>query len=315
MAARIVIVGSFNAGLTFKSRRLPAEGESILGDYSVSEGGKGSNQAVQVARLGNRSYMVGCVGKDSYGEMAVNLWRREGVDYSHVRVSDEDHTGVAVILVDERGVNMIVIDPGANYLLSKRDVDEAKDIILSANVLLTVLEIPVETAVYSCKVAKEGGVTTVFNPAPAQPIPPDAFKYIDIMTPNETELKTLLGLPPDKPARIGDLASKLVQKGVGKVVVTLGEKGGYVHDGRRGYAFPAFKVNTIDPTGAGDAFNGALAVALAEGKDLEESVKFAAAAGALTVTKLEVIPALPYRKEVEKFLEERSREWKIIGGG
>ena len=314
MAARIVVVGSFNAGLTFKSRRLPAEGESILGDYSVSEGGKGSNQAVQVARLGGESHMVGCVGRDSYGEMAINLWRREGVDYSHVRISDEDHTGVAVILVDERGVNMIVIDPGANYLLSKRDVDEARDIILSADVLLTVLEIPVETAVYSCKVAKEGRVMTIFNPAPAQPIPPDAFKYIDIMTPNETELKTLLGLPPDKLAKVGDLASKLVQKGVGKVVVTLGEKGGYVRDGGRGYTFPAFKVNTIDPTGAGDAFNGALAVALAEGMNLDEAVKFAAAAGALTVTKLEVIPALPYRKEVEKFLEERGREWKVGGG-
>jgi len=149
--------------------------------------------------LGSESHMVRCVRRDSYGEMAINLWRREGV---------------AAILVDERDVNMIVIDPGANYLLSKRDVDEARDIILSADVLLTVLEIPVETAVYSCKVAKEGGVMTIFNPAPDQPIPLDAFKYIDIMTPNETELKTLLGFPPDKLAKVGDLASKLVQKGV-----------------------------------------------------------------------------------------------------
>jgi len=310
MAPRVVVVGSFNAGLTFKSKRLPARGESILGDYRVGEGGKGSNQAVQSARLGVNSYMIGCVGRDHYGEMALNLWRREGVDYSRVRVCDEEHTGVAAILVDENGDNMIVIDPGANYLLSSKDVDEARDVILSADVLLTVLEIPVETAVYSCKVAKEGGVITIFNPAPAQPLPSDAFKYIDVITPNETELKALLGLPPEEHFRVGELASKLVRKGVGRVVVTLGKEGGYVHDDKRGYAFPAFKVNTIDPTGAGDAFNGALAVALAEGREFEEALKFAAATGALAVTKLEVIPALPYRKDVEQFLRRRGEEWK-----
>lgn len=301
---RITVVGSFAVGLTLRAPRFPVKGETIIGsDFDIGPGGKGSNQAVGAARLGAESHLVAVIGADIFGDVGVNLYEQEGVGIDHLRRTSERNTGVGFITLNAEGDNHIVLDMGANHLLSPADVDAAEGLIASSDVVLSVLEINPATAARGMALARKHGVTSILNPAPAQPLDDSLLSQVDVLTPNESELRILCGLPPDDPTGTLELAHRLQQRGVRNLVVTRGGDGALIitADGHTEHV-PGKKVNVVDSTGAGDAFTCALAVALAEGKPLKEAVEFAVCAGALACTQLGVIPALAGRGEVEAML-------------
>jgi len=299
----IVVIGSYNTGLSMLVERLPNAGETLQAtDYNEGPGGKGSNQAIAAKRLGGLVEFVGCVGKDRYGDAAIRLWESEELGTEHVKRVDL-HTGLGFVLVDKRGKNMITVDLGANMLFAKEDVDRVEELIAKAGVLLLQLEMRVETVAYAAKMGRQNGAIVILNPAPATRLTAEQLSWVSILTPNELEFVTIAG----RRSRMADEAERLIRNGLDALVVTLGERGARVMTSEDSYTLPAPGVNVVDPTGAGDAFNGALAVALSEGKKLREAVAFANCAGALTVTKREVIPALPRREEVEEFRKKYSR--------
>ncbi len=290
-------MGSYNIGQTILVDRLPKPGETLLGSgYCEGMGGKGSNQAVAARRLGGDVLFMGCVGRDRYGDEALKLWKAEGVATRVGRVPA--HTGVALIVVGREGTNTIVVDAGANMAFDTADLD-ASDAIKGSRLVLTQLEIPAETAVAAGRLGRKFGATTILNPAPARRMDELDLSVFDIVTPNEEEFATVTGTDD-----LGKGTAALLKAGAKAAIVTLGEKGAYLatRDERRHIAAP--KVNAVDPTGAGDAFNGALAVAICEGLGLEDAVRFANCAGALTVTKRDVIPALPMRSDVERLMKD-----------
>jgi ribokinase len=275
-------------------------GETLIGsDFDMGPGGKGSNQAVGAARLGAESHLVAVIGQDLFGDVAVDLYRREGVGTAHLRRTAERNTGVGFITLNAAGENHIVLDMGANHLLSPADVDAAEDLIAGSQAVLTVLEINPTTAARAMALARQHGVISILNPAPAQPLNDEILGAVDVLTPNESELRILSGLAPDDPAETVELAHALQRRGVRQVVVTRGSRGALVvtADGATQHV-PGVPVSVVDTTGAGDAFTCALGVALAEGQPLLDAVRFATRAGALAVTRLGVIPALPKRAEV-----------------
>ncbi|MBI3761753.1 MAG: ribokinase [Chloroflexi bacterium] len=303
--AKITVVGSFAVGLTLRAPRFPVAGETLIGsDFDMGPGGKGSNQAVGSARLGAESHLVAVVGTDMFGDVGVNLYRQEGVGIEHLRRAPERNTGVGFILLNEAGENEIVLDMGANHLLSPEDVDRAEALIASSDVVMSVLEISPETAARAMALATKHGLISILNPAPAQPLGDVILANVDVLTPNESELRILSGLAPDDPTDTLDLAHRLQKRGVRQVVVTLGRNGALIvnEDGSTAHV-PGQKVDVVDTTGAGDAFTCALGVALAEGKPLKEAARFATCAGALACTKLGVIPALARREEVEQLMQ------------
>ncbi len=301
---KITVVGSFAVGLTLRAPRFPVKGETIIGsDFDIGPGGKGSNQAVGAARLGAESHLVAVIGTDIFGDVGVNLYRQEGVGIEHLRRTSERNTGVGFITLNAEGDNHIVLDMGANHLLSPADVDAAEGLIASSDVVLSVLEINPATAARGMALARKHGVTSILNPAPAQPLDDSLLSQVDVLTPNESELRILCGLPPDDPTPTLELAHRLQQRGVRNLVVTRGGDGALIitADGHTEHV-PGQKVNVVDSTGAGDAFTCALAVALAEGRPLLQAVRFAAFAGAHACTKMGVIPALAGRREVERMI-------------
>ncbi len=304
----ITVVGSFAVGLTIRAPRFPVKGETLLGsDFDMGPGGKGSNQAVGAARLGAESHFVGMIGEDLFGEMAVKLYEQEGVHTSHLRRTTQRNTGVGFITLNTEGDNHIVLDMGANELLTPADVDAAEATIASSDVVLAVLEIPVQVAAHAMALARRHNATAILNPAPARPLDPACLAHIDVLTPNESELRILLGLPPDDATDTLELAGRLRQFGVRNIVVTRGGNGALIiHSDGSTEQVPGVPVDVVDTTGAGDAFNCALGVALAEGKSLSDAVRYATIAGALACTKLGVIPALAYRKQVEMLLASAS---------
>jgi ribokinase len=292
----VVVVGSYNTGLTMRVERLPRQGETLMGtDYSEGPGGKGSNQAVAARRLGARVRFVGCVGKDKYGDAALGLWKAEGIETDLVRRT-HTHTGLGFVIVDSQGSNSIVIDPGANMDLSPEDVKRGERALAESGVLLLQLEIRRLTVEASASLAKPHGATVILNPAPAMRANDLELKDVDLLTPNEQEFALMTGTDDLETG-----AKELLSMGPKAVVVTLGSRGARVVTPSDSYLVPTPKVKALDTTGAGDAFNGALAVALSEGEPLRHAVAFANYAGALTVTRREVIPALPSRAEVEEF--------------
>lgn len=313
-APQIVVVGSYATGLTMKVRRLPNSGETLMGQgYRVDFGGKGSNQAVGCARLGAQVQFVCQTGIDRFGDMAFDLYREEGIGVVHAKRSGDVPTGVGFIVVEEEsGRNCIVIDPGANELLSTADVAEAETAIRSASVVLTQLEIPVAAAASAMERGHANGAITVLNPAPACALPASVLHTVDVLTPNESEAKVLAGYAPDAAVEPQVVAQNLIESGVKHVVITLGEQGALLVNADSQTHFPAVKVRPVDTTGAGDAFNAGLAVALAHGSNLEQAVEFGTVTGALAVTKEGVIPSLPHREEVLAFLSDRkisAPEW------
>jgi ribokinase len=301
----ITVVGSFAVGMTMRTIRMPIFGETLVGsDFDMGPGGKGSNQAVGTARLGARSYFAGIIGADKLGEIATDLYANEGVDATHLHISTDIATGVGFIILNPAGENGIILDMGANKLMDAAFVDGVEAQIAKSAVVMSVLELPVAAAARAMQLGKKHGVRTILNPAPAAALGDDVLANVDYLTPNETELRILQGLAPDDPTPTLDLARRLRQRGVGVLIVTRGERGilALTDDGT--FEVPRVKVDVVDTTGAGDAFNSGLAVALAEGRSLIDAVRFANCAGALACTRLGVIPALAHRQAVEELFSQ-----------
>jgi ribokinase len=305
---RITVVGSYATGLTMKMKRLPSTGETVLGSgYRVDYGGKGSNQAVGCARLGAEVAFVARIGKDAFGEMALRLYREEGIDVSFVQQTAEHPTGVGFILVEaDTGNNCIALDPGANELLSSADVAQCDGALKTSTVVLTQLEIPVAAAEAALARGRASRAITILNPAPVRPLPASVLQMVDVLTPNQTEAKVLTGRSPDAAAEPEAVARDLIRAGVKQIVMTLGENGALIVTSSSSRHVPAIKMSAVDTTGAGDSFNAGLATALASGESLESAVEVAVVIGGLAVTKEGVIPALPRREDVVQFYRQRS---------
>lgn len=300
---KVTVIGSFAVGLTLRADRFPVKGETLVGrDFDQGPGGKGSNQAVQIARLGGDVEFVGLIGQDAFGDSAVELYQHEGVGTTYLERTSERNTGLGFIVLDAAGDNFIILDPGANALFSPAHVDKAAARISESRVVLAQLEIPMATAVHGLKVGRRSGAIAILNPAPAAPVPPEAFADIDIVTPNHGELRILLGRRPDDPTDSKDLCAELLRLGVRTIVLTQGEQGALIVRADGSQHVPAFGVDVVDTTGAGDAFSGTLAASLAEGLSLESAVLRAVRAGALACTRLGVVPSLPTRSELEAIL-------------
>jgi ribokinase len=306
-APRITVVGSYATGLTMKVERMPTTGETLLGTgYRVDYGGKGSNQAVACARLGAKVSFVARIGQDPFGEMALGLYRDEGIDVTNVMQTTGAPTGVGFIVVEAAsGHNCITIDPGANELLTAADVSQCEAAFNSSSVVLTQLEIPVAAAEAALARGRERGAITILNPAPVRPLPPSILQLVDILTPNQSEARVLTGRSPRADFEPETVARDLIRSGVKQVVMTLGESGALIVTAKASTHFPAVRMSAVDTTGAGDAFNAGLAMALACGVNLEEAVKFAVVTGGLAVTKEGVIPSLPHRDEVLQLYRQR----------
>jgi ribokinase len=300
MRPEITIVGSFAVGLTMRAPKLPVFGETMLGsDFDMGPGGKGSNQAVGTARLGAHSALVAMIGTDKLASIATDLYAAEGVDASHLSVRRERATGVGFIILNDKGENFIILDMGANELMDAAAVEAAEPRIAQSAVVMTVLEIPTAAAARALSLGRKHGARTILNPAPARALPPEIFADVDYLTPNESELRILLGLPADDPSSSRELAGALRRRGVRNVIVTLGRAGALILSDDLDVMIPSIPVEVVDTTGAGDAFNSGFAVALAEGRDLVEAVRFGVVCGSIACTRLGVIPSLPDRARAD----------------
>jgi ribokinase len=305
MDKAIVVVGSSNTDMIIKMPRIPKPGETIIGGrFGTAAGGKGANQAVAAARAGGRVAFIARVGEDVFGQQAVEGFLRDGINVNYVFRDKGAPSGVALIFVDERGENSIGVASGANANLSPSDIQTAKEYIASAGIVLMQLEIPIETVKAAATVAAEQGVPVILNPAPARSLSDDLLRHVSILTPNESEAELLTGVNVETENDSERAAIVLLAKGVETVIITLGAKGAFVAGPDFKGLIGGFKVKAIDTTAAGDVFNGALAVALAENKPLREAVSFANAAAALSVTMLGAQPSAPRREEIEKLLAE-----------
>lgn len=301
MSPTIVVVGSLNIDLMVTVPRLPQPGETLAAHkFATLPGGKGANQACAVGRLGGNCRMVGAVGDDAFGEQLLASLQRSSVDITHVMRRKGSSTGVAVIHVAASGENHIVIAPGANAELDEAAVERALSETRGGYLLLQ-LETPLKTVIAAAQLAKSHGMTVLLDPAPAQDLPQELLERVDVLTPNETEAVALVH--GERPlTTLGDteqVARKLMDRGVSRVVVKLGSRGAWVQDMSGGRHFAAPQVKAVDTTAAGDTFNGALAVALAEGKSLDEAIAWANRAAALSVTREGAQTSLPTRQEVE----------------
>ncbi len=298
MPGHIVVVGSLNMDLVVRVAHHPQVGETILADdFHTFPGGKGANQAVAAARLGGQVQMVGRVGVDGYGDSLLQTLARDGVDTQRILRTPDAPTGIALIPVDARGQNIIIVVSGANARVTPADVLAAEEVIAGAGILLVQLETPLDAVTQATELAHKHGVRVVLNPAPAQPLAPSLLARIDYMIPNQSELALLTGLESPRAA-----IRRLQGWGVERVILTLGEDGVLVVDGEKEMHLPAHRVNVVDTTAAGDAFVGAFAVALIEGRSLVDAAAWANSAGALAVTRAGAQPSLPTRGEVEKMI-------------
>ncbi len=305
MSKKIVVIGSSNTDMIIKTARIPRPGETILGgDFSIAPGGKGANQAVSAARAGGAVTFIARVGEDMFGEQAVSGFIRDNMNVEYIIRDKQAPSGVALICVDEKGENSIAVASGANAQVSPADIHAAEDVIVSADIVLMQLEIPIETVEAAAGIAAANGVDVILNPAPAQPLGSGLLKNISILTPNETEAELLTGIKVEDEQGASDAANDLITKGVKTVLITLGARGVYAAAQDFRGIIPAFSVaDIIDTTAAGDVFNGVLAVSIAEGKSLIEAVRFASAAAALSVKTLGAQTSAPHRSEIEAFLD------------
>jgi len=300
----IVILGIFVADTAFRAPRQPAMGETLLGSgFALGPGGKGSNQAVAAARAGGEVHFISRLGTDHFGEMALEVWRDAGVRPAITRHA-ESYTGAACIFLDEAsGENAIIVCPGIAGTICADDIEAQADLIRGAGVVVAQLEQPVAAAHHLLRLGREGGARTILNPAPATTLPEGMLALCDLVTPNESEAAALTGLPVHDPASAEAAAAALRERGAGAVVVTLGAGGALYHDGAVTVHVPAVSVGAVvETTGAGDAFNGALAAALAEGMDPVAAVGFGNAAAGLSVTRPGAARAMPTRAEIDALL-------------
>lgn len=299
----IVVFGSINMDLVARTPRLPAPGETLTGRvFQTHPGGKGANQAVACARLGAPTYMVGRVGGDVFGGILKTELKAAGVDETLVAVDSEVSSGVAIIAVDDAAENTIIVIPGANGNIGTDDLSRLEGALVNAKLLLLQLEVPLEMVVAAAKMAQEKGVAVILDPAPAQELPEEIYSFVDIITPNETEAAFLVGFPVEEQKDAAHAARELLDRGCRHAIIKMGGQGAYAAALAGGRFFPAIPVTAVDTVAAGDAFNGALAVALSEGKSFEEAVKWGVAGGAYAVTQEGAQPAMPNREALLSLL-------------
>lgn len=300
---KIVVVGSSNTDMIIKTAKIPRPGETVLGgEFFMAAGGKGANQAVAAARAGGEVVFIARVGDDMFGKKQVDGLIRDGINVEYVVTDKEAPSGVALICVAPDGENSIAVASGANARLNADDVRRAKQAVSSASILLMQLETPLEAVKEAAEIASAAGVPVILNPAPAQPLGDDILKHVTYLTPNETEAELLTGITIIKKSDLAKAAEALLSKGIKAVLITLGAQGVYIATKENKELIPAFRVKAVDATAAGDVFNGALALALAELKALPEAVRFTNAAAALSTTKIGAQPSIPFRKEIEDLL-------------
>ncbi len=309
MAAQegVAILGIFVADLAFRAGRLPKIGETIAGSgFQMGPGGKGSNQAVAAARVGAKVTFISKIGRDAFGDIALKTWKEEGIQ-ARAALSDTEPTGGAFIFVNhDTGENAIIVYPGAAGTISVADVDAAGDSIRNARVFVTQLEQPIGAAQRGLEIARAAGVTTVFNPAPAEPIPDAIYPLCDYIVPNETEAATLTGLSVDTLADARRVGDALLAKGARNALITLGARGALLHNARSSIEIPAFSAGPVmETTGAGDAFVGGFAAAIARGTDPVEAARFGCAVAGISVTRAGTAPSMPRLAEVEALLASR----------
>ncbi len=296
---KILVIGSSNTDMVIKSARIPEKGETIIGgEFIMNPGGKGANQAVAAAKLGGDVIFVSKLGNDLLGESAIEGFKKVGIDTSEIIVDDVSPSGVALIMVDDNGENCISVALGANAKLSKDNIAQLKETFKSVEYVLVQLEIPIETVNKICEIASGFGKKVIINPAPAQKLSNDILKNIYVLTPNETEAKLITGVAVEDEITAHRAAEVLKDKGVPVIIITMGIKGAYVYSENFIGLIPTPQVKAIDATAAGDTFNGALVVALAEGKTIEDAVLFANKAAALSVTKLGAQSSIPFRSQI-----------------
>jgi len=296
---KIVVIGSTNTDMVIKTGNLPAPGETILGgEFFMNPGGKGANQAVATSRLGGDVTFIAKTGNDIFGEQSIENLRREGVNTGNMIVDPENPSGVALITVDSKAENCIVVAPGSNMTLKPKDIEKAIEQIRVAEIILLQLEIPIETVEYAAQIASRNNIKVILNPAPAQKLSNSILKKIHILTPNETETEILTGVKVMN-ANTAEKAAKILnKKGVEIIIITMGANGAFIHTDSLSELIPAPEVKAVDTTAAGDTFNGALAVAVSEGFSIREAVQFANKAASIAVTRLGAQASTPYRSEV-----------------
>lgn len=297
---KILVIGSSNTDMVVKTSRFPQPGETIIGgEFFLFPGGKGANQAVAAARMGGEVDLIAKVGQDVFGQQAIEGFAHEGINVAYVLSDPKLASGVALITVDAVGENEIVVAPGANAALRPTDLDRDDLAFENADLVLMQLETPLETVLHAAKKAQTLYKKFLLNPAPAQSLPDELYPLLYLITPNETEASLLTGIPLDDDDALPLVAEVLLQKGVKNVIITLGAKGAYFQNTHQKFLIPAPKVQAVDTTAAGDVFNGALAVALAEGLDWREAIELACQAGAIAVTRMGAQASAPFREEVE----------------
>jgi ribokinase len=298
----IAVVGSSNTDMIITLGRIPKPGETIIGgNFTMAAGGKGANQAVAAARAGGRVSFVARVGNDPFGEQAIRGFAADGIDVRHVLKDESTPSGVALIFVGGEGENCIGVASGANARLSPDDIETARETIVSAGVLLVQLEIPIETVMAAVRMAPKDACV-ILNPAPARPLDDELLKRVTVLTPNETEAELLTGIKVEDETGAAMAAEALRRRGPEVVIITLGARGALVCDTFRTRLVAAVSVDAVDATAAGDVFNGALALALAEERPIDEAVRFANAAAALSVTRPGAQPSAPRRAEIEALM-------------
>ena len=302
---RICVVGSANMDLLSKVTRIPKTGETLVGHYFyMGCGGKGSNQAAMAAKLGAEVTIVAKLGRDSLGQIILNNYEDLGIETSYVSWDDKNFSGVAPILVDDQGRNIVVVVPGANLALSPEDVRKASDAIQIADVVVGQLEIPVESTLEAFRIAKTGGVPTILNPAPASSIPDELVRLSDIFAPNETEAHLMTEMEVDTLEQVEEAARALMARGPDAVIITLGDRGAFLLDDEEATHFPVPEVNAVDTTGAGDAFIGSLAYFLGLGYPLRQAIERANGIATLSVMNVGTQVSFPTREEVTHLMEE-----------
>jgi ribokinase len=297
--SKITVIGSSNTDMVVKTATLPKPGETLLGGtFFMNPGGKGANQAVAASRLGGKVSFIAKTGSDVFGQQAKELFVKEGIDARAVFTDKENPSGVALINVDAHGENCIAVAPGANDNLSVNDIDSSKNQIIDSEIILLQLEIPIETVEYAVDLAFRSGKKIILNPAPARKIPENLYKQLYLITPNETEAEVLTGICVTDETSAQKASEIMMAKGTQNVIITMGSRGSYIFTGGEGRSIPAPEVKAVDTTAAGDVFNGALCVAIAEGLPLPEAVIFANKAASISVTRMGAQASAPFRYEI-----------------
>lgn len=304
--AKLVVLGSINADHILNIKQFPQPGETVIGQqYKVAFGGKGANQAVAAGRSGADIAFIACVGADDMGERIRQQLVTDRIDTQPIEAIADSTTGVALIFVNAEGENVIGIDAGANAAVTPDYLDRHKQKVIDADALLMQLESPLETVIAAAKLAKQHQTQVILNPAPACELPDELLAMIDMITPNETEAQRLTGIAVNNDADADRAAQILHEKGIGCVIITLGSRGVWLSENGKGKLVPGFKVKAVDTIAAGDTFNGALVTALLEGKQMSDAVRFAHAAAAIAVTRPGAQPSVPWREEIDAFLQQQ----------